>query len=277
MPSITLPNTTCLPSSHSVFAVHRKNWLPFVFGPALAMLRMPSPSCVSSKFSSANLEPKIDSPPVPFPAVKSPPWHMNPGMTRWKALPLKCRSFPLLPSPFSPVQSARKFSHVLGTTSPRSSMVIRPRLSPSASMSKYTLKGSLCLTSMRSMLMSSMSNVSSFPARGWLASMVTSSPSTAVISAGVPGPTMSLVPTLTFSSPTPCTTCSFGTVRTFSSDGMPYASSGESVNFLVSPTAMPETFLSKPAIICPAPTVNEMGSPRGLDASNCVPSSRVPS
>jgi hypothetical protein len=24
-------------------------------------------------------------PPVPFPAVKSPPWHMKPGMMRWNA------------------------------------------------------------------------------------------------------------------------------------------------------------------------------------------------
>lgn len=36
------------------------------------------------------------------PAVKSPPWHMNPGMTRWKVEPLKCRGLPERPVPFSP-------------------------------------------------------------------------------------------------------------------------------------------------------------------------------
>jgi hypothetical protein len=36
----------------------------------------------------------MDSPPVPLPRVKSPPWHMNPGMTRWNADPLKCKTFP---------------------------------------------------------------------------------------------------------------------------------------------------------------------------------------
>ena len=36
--------------------------------------------------------------------LSSPPaWHMKPGMTRWKEEALK-------PNPFSPVQSARKFS-----------------------------------------------------------------------------------------------------------------------------------------------------------------------
>merc|ERR1711879_1086936 len=37
MPSVTLPNTQCLPSSQAVFTVHRKNWEPFVLGPAFAM------------------------------------------------------------------------------------------------------------------------------------------------------------------------------------------------------------------------------------------------
>ena len=58
--------------------------------------------------------------PVPFPRVKSPPWHMKSGITRWKADPLKCRGFPDLPVPFSPVQRHRKFSAVRGTTSARS-------------------------------------------------------------------------------------------------------------------------------------------------------------
>ena len=35
----------------------------------------------------SNVAPYMLSPPVPSPRVKSPPWHMNPGMTRWKTLP----------------------------------------------------------------------------------------------------------------------------------------------------------------------------------------------
>ncbi len=46
---------------------------------------------------------------------------------RWNGQPLKCSGFPvLLPIPFSPVQRARKFSAVLGTTSAKSSNTIRP-------------------------------------------------------------------------------------------------------------------------------------------------------
>ncbi len=47
MPLVTLPKTTCLPSSHGVFSVQRKNWLPLVPGPALAIERMPGPVCLS--------------------------------------------------------------------------------------------------------------------------------------------------------------------------------------------------------------------------------------
>mmetsp|Transcript_1297 Transcript_1297/g.3621 ORF Transcript_1297/g.3621 Transcript_1297/m.3621 type:complete len:142 (-) Transcript_1297:13-438(-) len=57
---------------------------------------------------------------------------MKSGMTRWKMLPLN-------PYPFSPVANARKFSAVLGTTSFRSSMTIRPSTEPPISMSKKTL------------------------------------------------------------------------------------------------------------------------------------------
>merc|ERR1711920_491363 len=57
MPSTTEPKTTCLPSSHAVFTVHKKNCEPFVFGPAFAMERMPGPVCFSVKFSSANFAP----------------------------------------------------------------------------------------------------------------------------------------------------------------------------------------------------------------------------
>jgi hypothetical protein len=42
---------------------------------------------------------------APLWLVKSPPWHMKFGITRWNDEPLN-------PKPFSPVQSARKFSAV---------------------------------------------------------------------------------------------------------------------------------------------------------------------
>ena len=67
-----------------------------------------------------------DSPPVPSPLVKSPPWHMNPGIIRWKTQPMKFSLFPDLPLPCSPVQSALKFSAVLGTTCAKSSKTILP-------------------------------------------------------------------------------------------------------------------------------------------------------
>merc|ERR1719369_2360665 len=72
-----------------------------------------------------------DFPPVPFPAGKSPPWHMKLGITRWKAEPLN-------PNPFSPVQRARKFSQVFGTTSVLNSMMTLPMGAPSAATSKKT-------------------------------------------------------------------------------------------------------------------------------------------
>lgn len=43
MPSRTLPNTTCLPSSQAVLTVVMKNWEPLVSLPALAMLTQPGP------------------------------------------------------------------------------------------------------------------------------------------------------------------------------------------------------------------------------------------
>ena len=47
---------------------------------------------------------------------------------------------PILPSPFSPVHSALKFSHVLGVTLPYSPKTTRPRASPPAEMSKKHLE-----------------------------------------------------------------------------------------------------------------------------------------
>ena len=38
---MTLPKTTCLPSSHGVATVVMKNWELWVFGPALAIDKYP--------------------------------------------------------------------------------------------------------------------------------------------------------------------------------------------------------------------------------------------
>ena len=43
--------------ARAVLAVHRKNWLPLVPGPALAIERTPGPVCLRVKFSSANFSP----------------------------------------------------------------------------------------------------------------------------------------------------------------------------------------------------------------------------
>lgn len=57
IPSTTLPNTTCFPSSHSVLSVQMKNCDPFVPGPAFAIDKIPGPVCFLMKFSSANFDP----------------------------------------------------------------------------------------------------------------------------------------------------------------------------------------------------------------------------
>ena len=57
MPSKTFPKTTWRPSSHDVFTVQMKNWLPLVPGPALAIESTPGPVCLSLKFSSSNFSP----------------------------------------------------------------------------------------------------------------------------------------------------------------------------------------------------------------------------
>ena len=79
------------------------------------------------------------SPPVPFALVKSPPWHMNPGMTRWKHDPSNARLTPSSVTPASPTQSALKFSAVLGTWFPYRPNSTRPARSPLMSISKKTL------------------------------------------------------------------------------------------------------------------------------------------
>ena len=56
-PSTTWPNTVCLPLRKGVATVQRKNWEPFVLGPALAMDKIPGPWCGRVKFSSGNVRP----------------------------------------------------------------------------------------------------------------------------------------------------------------------------------------------------------------------------
>lgn len=43
MPWWTLPKMVCFPSNQLVCPSVRKNWLPFVFGPALAIAKIPAP------------------------------------------------------------------------------------------------------------------------------------------------------------------------------------------------------------------------------------------
>ena len=94
----------------------------FVFK-LLAIYRFASRSCQTSRLRDVDL--KSENKEVPFPAVKSPPWHMNlpyirtysfpqmigsvgthPLITRWKPDPLYQRVFPEAPTPFSPVHKA---------------------------------------------------------------------------------------------------------------------------------------------------------------------------
>merc|ERR1719436_260149 len=63
--SRTCPNTTCLLSNQSHLLHAMKNWQPLELAPLFAMLRRPGLSCLSAKFSSGNLSPKILREPVP--------------------------------------------------------------------------------------------------------------------------------------------------------------------------------------------------------------------
>eukprot|EP00241_Pyramimonas_parkeae_P008104 CAMPEP_0114226660 /NCGR_PEP_ID=MMETSP0058-20121206/1355_1 /TAXON_ID=36894 /ORGANISM="Pyramimonas parkeae, CCMP726" /LENGTH=148 /DNA_ID=CAMNT_0001337409 /DNA_START=481 /DNA_END=927 /DNA_ORIENTATION=- len=115
IPETSLPKTTCLPLSEGARSKVTKNCEPLVWGPALAMLSSPGPEWECLKLSSAKSPPYMDSPPLPSPLEKSPPWATNPGTTRWMAHPSYVSSMPVCrPRPFSPVHSARKFSHVRG-------------------------------------------------------------------------------------------------------------------------------------------------------------------
>ena len=83
MPSVTLPKTVCLPSSQGAASVvTMKNWLPFVFGPRLAMARAPR----TTRWSFASSSNSYPGPPVPVPSGQ-PPWIMKSGMTRWNVMP----------------------------------------------------------------------------------------------------------------------------------------------------------------------------------------------
>ena len=124
---------------------------PQLMGVSLtAMLNSPGRSCLSVKFSSANLRvPYIDMDPVPSPLTKSPPCIMKSLIfceavsawpspleqgcrqptTRWNLLDLYPRGRPCA-FLLSPVQSWRKFSAVRGVILAKSSIFIRPNGSP---------------------------------------------------------------------------------------------------------------------------------------------------
>ena len=126
IPYLILPKTTCFPFNHYVLFVQIKNYDEFVFGPALAIDINPGTVCLWMKFSSSNLVPYIDSPPVPSPFVISPPYITKSGIILWNLDPLKCNGFPNFPVPFSPVHRHLKFSAVFGTSEEYNSMTTLP-------------------------------------------------------------------------------------------------------------------------------------------------------
>src|SRR5438309_1699335 len=79
IPSLTCPNTVCLPSSHGhACAVTRKNCEPLVLGPAFAIASAPR-TTLWALISSSKVYP---GPPVPVPSGQ-PPWIMKSLITRW--------------------------------------------------------------------------------------------------------------------------------------------------------------------------------------------------
>lgn len=106
-----------------------KNCDELELGPELAIETTPGPEWRNAKFSSLNFGPQIDSPvnrdklayggrrqeykkpPVPFPLMKSPPWIMKLGITRWKYEFWYHSGFDAVD--FSPVQ--RHLTHKLTT------------------------------------------------------------------------------------------------------------------------------------------------------------------
>ena len=73
-------------------------------------------------------------PPVPLPAVMSPPWIMNSLTIRWKGEPLYVKGWA-----DDGVHIARKFSPVFGVLSLKISIIILPRKSEPDWMSRNTL------------------------------------------------------------------------------------------------------------------------------------------
>src|SRR3954470_24943494 len=114
--SATSPKMVCLPVSHVVAATVMKNCDPLVPGPALAIASrygFVKPS--SGGISSLNRQQR---PPVRVPSG-SPPWIMNPLITRWKTVPSYRRSLVRLPLRGSvhsrlPSASSTKLATVLG-------------------------------------------------------------------------------------------------------------------------------------------------------------------
>ena len=70
------PHRTC---AHTL-ATQMKNWLPFVPGPALAMLSTPAPVCLSVKFSSSNLARSSRSREPQSDELGPPGWAPNSGV-----------------------------------------------------------------------------------------------------------------------------------------------------------------------------------------------------
>mmetsp|Transcript_42680 Transcript_42680/g.71223 ORF Transcript_42680/g.71223 Transcript_42680/m.71223 type:complete len:210 (-) Transcript_42680:554-1183(-) len=86
-PPTSLPKTVCLLSKCFADLYMMKNWDPFVWGPELAILSTPRPSCVRlERSSSLKGCPQMDLPPVPSP-LGSPPCTMKFLMLRWNPTP----------------------------------------------------------------------------------------------------------------------------------------------------------------------------------------------
>jgi len=126
-----------LPSKCEGVEVVMKNWLPLVFGPEFAMLRRPSTSCFKGNASSGtSLINRLTTSTITSRKISS----LNHKVLNhpMEGTTLKWSGLPDLPTPRSPVQSARKFSAVLGTTPAYNSISIRPRCFWLCSISKNT-------------------------------------------------------------------------------------------------------------------------------------------
>src|SRR5947199_9403593 len=96
-PSTTSPKTVCRLSSQGVAATVMKNWLPLVFGPALAIERLPAFEWLSDGWHSEAIV--YHDPPMPLPCGHAP-GAMDVGRTRRKISPsqnLRVYSCPVVP------------------------------------------------------------------------------------------------------------------------------------------------------------------------------------